>query len=193
MGDRRIVMALTVVAGLLFGPSVAMADSDKYKHDESYWGFWNWFGKSKTGVASVEKEQYPKACGTCHFAYQPGLLPVLSWEQLMNQLDDHFGEKLEIPQGDVNLIRSHLLDNAAGRVNFELSNQIMSAQATTDNPAPLRITETAFFIQKHKGIPPQEVSGNQAIASFSYCDSCHTKASSGSYAPSEVQIPGSDN
>jgi len=173
-------MAALVMLGMSLGMTAqVLADDDRYKHDESYWRFWNWFGKSKSGVASVEKAQYTKKCGGCHFAYQPGLLPALSWERLMNKLDDHFGESVVLAEDELNLIRSHLLDNAAGRVNYDLSNKIMSALG--DDPAPLRITETQYFQQVHGDIPQPSASGNPAVRSMSNCDSCHPKARQGSY------------
>jgi len=37
-----------------------------------------------------------EACGGCHFAYQPELLPSGSWDKILAGLDDHYGEVIEI-------------------------------------------------------------------------------------------------
>ena len=51
---------------------------------------------SKTGVKAVSNSLYQEECGSCHFAYQPGLLPSRSWLKLMsnNELSSHFEEDI---------------------------------------------------------------------------------------------------
>jgi hypothetical protein len=40
----------------------------------------------------VANQTYRETCRECHFAYQPELLPSASWQKILNQLDDHFGD-----------------------------------------------------------------------------------------------------
>ena len=46
---------------------------------------------TKTDVAPVNNQLYIKECGSCHFPYQPGLLPANAWNKMMANLDKHFG------------------------------------------------------------------------------------------------------
>ena len=43
----------------------------------------------------MTNQTYKETCAECHFAYQPELLPSVSWLKILNQLDDHFGEEVE--------------------------------------------------------------------------------------------------
>ncbi|MDH5218993.1 MAG: diheme cytochrome c, partial [Gammaproteobacteria bacterium] len=47
-------------------------------------------------VAVVTDSLYKEECSACHMAYQPGLLPARSWEKMMDNLADHFGENAEL-------------------------------------------------------------------------------------------------
>ncbi len=40
----------------------------------------------------VKDEVVSKGCGAYHMAFQPQMLPERSWEKIMNELSDHFGE-----------------------------------------------------------------------------------------------------
>ena len=46
---------------------------------------------AQSGVKPVNSKLYIKECGSCHFAFQPGLLPEKSWVKIMNNLENHFG------------------------------------------------------------------------------------------------------
>ena len=46
----------------------------------------------KSYLRPVTNQTFKQACGACHFAYQPELLPSGSWEKILAGLDDHFGE-----------------------------------------------------------------------------------------------------
>lgn len=184
-GFKKI--AAMVSLGMLIGAGgIVIADSDDYKHDEEYG--WNWFGKTRQGISSVEQKRYMEECGSCHFPYQPGLLPPVSWEKVMATLDDHFGENAELDEASINKIRSFLLNNAAGRVNYGLPNKIVAAER--GGVAPRRITQTRYFLHEHDEISERLVRDNPEVKSFSNCDSCHTTAKQGLYDEERVRIPG---
>ncbi|MDD2399591.1 MAG: cytochrome C, partial [Sulfurovum sp.] len=56
--------------------------------------------KSKSGVKAVENKLYLKECGSCHFAFQPGLLPERSWTKMLSNLADHFGSDAALEPED---------------------------------------------------------------------------------------------
>ncbi|TNF38608.1 MAG: cytochrome C [Gammaproteobacteria bacterium] len=173
-----------LLAAMIIGiTGTAGADSD----DNSYM-LQKWKDSPRSYLDKASNEQYLKECGACHFAYQPGLLSAASWEQVMANLADHFGENAELPASEVNSIRNYLLNNAAGRVNAKLSEKML--QNSNARQPILRITETPYFRKEHDEIPARMVKDNPKVVSFSRCDACHTRAADASFNEHEVSIPG---
>ena len=166
-----------MVGGMLALSGVVSAD------DDSYWGR----GKGPD-VAPVRDARYAKECGSCHMAYPPGLLPARSWQKLMGNLADHFGDNAELPAEDAAAITDYLAKNAADRSNYRRSVKIddsLSARQT-----PLRITQVPYIAGKHREIPARLVTGNPKVRSLSQCAACHTKAEAGSFSERDINIPG---
>ncbi len=134
-----------------------------------------WGSNSKPGVEPVTDESYRQECGSCHMAYPPGLLPAHSWERLMTTLDDHFGKNVEIPKKHWKTIINYLLNSAAGRVDYQVSNQMIR----NIKGIPVRISELPYFRHRHQDIPEHLVSGNPEVRSFSNCSACHAQAEQG--------------
>jgi mono/diheme cytochrome c family protein len=139
-------------------------------------------------VAPVRHALYAKECGSCHMAYPPGLLPARSWQKLMGNLADHFGDNAELPQEDAATIADYLARNAADRSNDRRSVKI--ADSLTARQTPLRITQMPYIAAKHREIPPRLVAGNPKVGSLSQCAACHTKAEAGSFSERDINIPG---
>lgn len=184
MNRKHLIIAALVATSLLATAGVALGRDD----DDDKDSLLAWFGRTTPGIDTTETQLYTDECGSCHFPYQPGLLPAASWETLMNNLDDHFGENAELAQGDLISIRNFLLNNAAGRTNYGLPNKFMASQG--DRPLPLRITEMRYFVYEHSDLPRKLVQDNPEVGSFSNCDSCHQRAKQGLYDEHTVRIPG---
>lgn len=183
-----MMIALSLI-GLMIGLSgVVLADRDHEDDDDEHGHFERWFGGSKPVINSVESKLYAEECGSCHFAYQPGLLPARSWQRIMTGLDDHFGENAELGDTELAAISNYLQANSAGRVRKGLPDRISAS--LDKNDAPLRISETRFFRHEHDEIPRKMVVSNDQVRSFSNCDACHTRAAKGSFREHEIRIPG---
>lgn len=166
---------LLVLFSLISVDSVVMADD------------WSWHHKSHS-VPAVENQLYAEECGSCHFAYQPALLPAASWNKLITNLENHFGENAELSQQAVAELSAYLNANAADRVSgVKRSYKIM--RSLGDN-APLRITDIPYIHRQHHEIPTRLIKGNPDILSLSNCANCHVRAETGSYAEREIRIPG---
>lgn len=139
-------------------------------------------------VAPVSHQGYRDECGSCHMAYQPGFLPQRSWVKIMGNLEDHFGESAEIDGPVQQQLRGYLMDNAADHSDYKRSKAIVRSLAY--NEAPLKISETRYFLRKHDELPIQLVQQNPEVESFSRCEVCHTEADKGSYDEDRVRIPG---
>lgn len=174
----RALLVATLVTGI---SSMALADDDSYFLQQ-------WKSAPQSYLDKASHAQYLKECGACHFAYQPGLLPAASWEKIMAELNNHFGENAELPADEVNSIRNYLLNHAAGRVKAKLPEKML--QGNNAKQPVMRITETAYFRKEHDEIPMRMVKDNPRVMSFSRCDACHTRAAEASFNEHEVRIPG---
>ncbi|OUD12939.1 diheme cytochrome c [Thioflexithrix psekupsensis] len=136
-------------------------------------------------VPAVTHSLYREECGTCHFAYQPAFLPARSWQAMMDNLADHFGENAELSadtqQTITDYLTAHAADKYAGGHSF--------LKRIADGDTPLRITETPFFRHEHDELPTRLVQDNVDVQSFSRCNTCHTKAEQGIYDEDTVKIP----
>ena len=140
-------------------------------------------------INPVNNKQYKDECGSCHFAYQPGLLPTQSWEKLLNEkaLAEHFGENAELDADVLASIKSFVMENAADKSYYKRARKI--SKATEGIEAPLRITEVRYIKRKHNEIPENMIKGNKDVKSLSYCDACHTQADKGVFDEDTVKIP----
>lgn len=157
--------------------------------------FWLWavnFSRQKE-VRPVDNKTYKDECGSCHFAYQPGLLPGKSWAKLLDEkaLADHFGEDASLDKETLKEIYDYTMANAAEKSWYKRSRKI--AKATEDGDAPLRITEVRYIKRKHHEIPEKMVKGNKDVKSPAYCNACHTKAEEGIFDEDTVDIPNFPN
>jgi hypothetical protein len=180
MKQNKFKAALLAVA-LLMSSGSALAESN----------FWLWlvtFSRQKE-VQPVTNKTYQEECGSCHFAYPPGLLPGKSWVKLLDEkaLNDHFGENASLEKDVLKEISDYALENAAEKSNFKRSRKI--ALATEEGDAPLRITEVRYIKRKHHDIPEKMIKGNNDVKSLSYCNVCHTKADKGIFDNDTVSIP----
>jgi hypothetical protein len=186
MMQKKTKFVALLTATLLMVAGNAFADEDD---------FWSWIGGGTLdgyrgiGVRPVNNKQYKEECGSCHFAYQPGLLPAKSWEKLLTAqgLHDHFGEVADLDKDTLDALREYVLANSAEKSYYKIPRKITIA--TEDGEAPLRITETRYIKRKHHGIPDKMVKDNKDVKSLSYCNACHTKAEKGIFKEDTVSIP----
>lgn len=143
---------------------------------------------SASDVAPVNNQQYADECGSCHFAYQPGFLPARSWEKIMSNLHDHFGENAELPADTVASLTKYATENAADHSNYKRSKRFNDS--IKKDETPLRISEVAYFKREHRELSAKHVKDNPKVKSFSRCDACHTTAAQGSYEERGIEVPG---
>ncbi len=190
MNIRPIWVIAPIALVLTAGAGMVLADRDDYRGGEyGEHGFLpRWMVPEPMAYNTQQNPIYEEECGSCHFPFQPGFLPAESWQEIMDTLDDHFGENAELGDERRQQITEFLLANAAGRVNGEIPGKVMWSLRYTPNPK--RITETAFFRHEHHEIPPWILQQQERQLSFANCDSCHTRARQGSYREREIRIPG---
>ncbi len=179
MNKKQKVMGICLFL-LCVGGALAMGVSASDKETKG--------GHARRDVAPVQNSLYRAECGSCHFAYPPGLLPARSWEKLLTGLSEHFGENAEVSAATQIALKEYLTLQAADRVDDGRSQKIVSSIRAGE--IPLRMTETRYFQNKHQKIPRHLWEKNPQIGSLSRCETCHTQAEQGSFHEHEVQIPG---
>lgn len=139
-------------------------------------------------MALVTNQQYLSECSSCHMAYPPGLLPARSWQKLMDNLSNHFGDDASLAAATRQALGEYLVQNAADRTSDRRSQKIMRSIAA--NETPLRISETPYIQRKHREIPARYISGNEQVRSLANCAACHREAARGDFSERGVRIPG---
>lgn len=162
---KRILLSLITILFSLFSVN-AISDAEAPEI--------LWEEASNSRVAAVDNEQYKKSCGSCHDAYQAGLLPPHSWEKISLDVDNHFGKKIKLERSEQKEVLNYLLGNAAGRSRYVLSSLLLTGLKEGN---PMRITKLPYFLTKHK-----DLTGN-----LSACSSCHSNATQGSFDKKEIK------
>ena len=141
------------------------------------------------GVKPMNNDLYNDSCGECHYAYQAGLLPKVSWERMMlpEQLEDHFGENAELDEEDRVIIRDLLVANAADTSIYKRSSKIV--RSLPDDKVELRITEVPYIKRKHKDLPDKYVKNNPKVKSLINCNACHRAIDKGIFDDDTILIP----
>ena len=141
----------------------------------------------KTDVAPVNNQLYIKECGSCHFPYQPGLLPANAWNKMMVNLENHFNSDASLNEADVQTLTKYLNDNSAEKnMQYKRSNRIVSSLAK--NKIPDSISTTPYMIKKHKDIRKDLITQPDVKGLFN-CMACHTTADKGIYSERAIRIP----
>jgi len=122
---------------------------------------------------AITNQAYNQECSSCHFAYQPGLLPARSWQALMKSTDNHFGENIALESNIRTDIIDYLVANSADTATGNAWSRMITDSLNADQ-TPERITEVPFIRSRHRRIGPA-------------CDSCHTTAAQGEYGEEFVR------
>jgi len=148
------------------------------------WTFAGEHGESKASL-TVTNEIYKTNCGSCHFAYQPGLLPVRSWMKIIDTPGGHAGGDLSLDNKTKTVIKEYLDQNSADKSHAKRSRKIL---ASIGSDTPTRISEIPYIREKHHKIK-QDVFLRKAVGSRGNCIACHKTAESGDYDDDNVTIP----
>lgn len=138
-------------------------------------------------VAAVTNSEYKSQCASCHFAFQPGLLPSRSWDVLMDQLPAHFDEEVMLEADQSQRLRRYLMLNASDRSGYLRS--IRFTIATPESITPMRITTSSYFLEEHLEKSPELEGIAGKVGGLINCSACHTRASDGFYNEDEIMLP----
>jgi hypothetical protein len=105
----------------------------------------------------------------------PFLLPKDSWNNLMNNLENHFGDDATVDKKTHNIILKFLEQNSAETSTKEASVMILDSLKNKDIIA---ITDTIYWKEKHKNIG-KEIFLNSLVKSKANCNACHKNIEKG--------------
>jgi hypothetical protein len=129
-------------------------------------------------VPKIDHAPTAKECGACHMVYPPQLLPQRSWEAIMSNLGEHFGDNAVLPD-DVRVdILAFLAANAADAPDRPHYRGVVGGLPSS--AVPLRITELPWFRGRHGEVNLAGLA-NTKIKSAANCVGCHAGAAAGVY------------
>jgi hypothetical protein len=134
------------------------------------------------------KKEHPlfvSECGACHTLYPPSLLPKQSWERVMADLGNHFGDDASLAQPARQSILAYLLKNAAESSTSEASLKIVQSMP---NQAMIAVTQTPFWKKRHQEIDNAYFESSK-IRSRANCRACHTDVEQGLLEDSSIKLP----
>lgn len=107
-----------------------------------------------------------KECGACHIAFPSRLLPADSWQGIMGNLANHFGENASLPAAVVAEITAELLKDASPKGDH-IGRPVM------------RISDQGWWQRAHR----YDVSPNdwKKAGSKANCKACHSGAERGNF------------
>lgn len=131
------------------------------------------------GVNPITDATTLKECGSCHMAFQPGWLPARSWEKIMANLKDHFGDNATLDENTARSVREYLVANASDAKGHGRGGEASPGMNSAE--PPLRITELAWFHAKHdkRGRTSPETMKQRGAKSKADCKACHPAADKG--------------
>ena len=135
-------------------------------------------------AAPQVKTLWQKECGECHVAYPPNLLPSRSWVRTLAEQSAHFGEDLSLSEKTLHALRAY----ADARLPATDWAGASIAAGIDPGSAPLRITETEFWIGEHSRIESHEYSKERNTARHQ-CEGCHLDVDSGIFRFRMIRRP----
>ena len=123
----------------------------------------------------VQNELFVKECASCHTLYPPSVLPKKSWELIMSDLENHFGDDASIDEESNKNILAFLLKNSAETSSMESSFKFLES---IQNQDIIALSKTTYWEKTHKDIP-KELFENKNIKSKTNCKACHSDIEKG--------------
>ena len=128
--------------------------------------------------APVADPVVKEECGSCHLAFAPSMLPASSWQRMMGELKNHFGDDASLDADTTAKIARYLTANAADAGGRRYSGKLLQGVALSS--APQRITELPKWVREHRKVPDWEWR-HKDVRTKANCVACHADAEQGYY------------
>lgn len=176
--SMRYPVGITLLLCIITGTSIWVSKIDLQASETT-----KPFFKSPALATSA---QWSNLCGECHLAFHPALLPVRSWEKILDQQSDHFGEDLYLENDEIQTLRKFALQNAAETQLTEAS--LFMASTLSPHTTPIQIIKTSYWQSTHAHIDFEVIQQRLQINPID-CDACHLDADTGVFQDTLMRIP----
>ncbi len=126
---------------------------------------------------------WEEECGGCHPAYHPSLLPPRSWQRLLQEQADHFGEDLALDADTLGQLERQAQALSSVPPPTEAAWKLRAS--IPPDAIPLRISATDYWRRKHAGLDEAVWSRTGRAG----CDACHLDAAQGWFADGAIRLP----
>ncbi len=138
------------------------------------------------GAELAQNALWQEACGECHLAYHPSLLPARSWKKMLAEQENHFEEDLALDAETTSELNHFQNQNSAEKRQTEASWQLLRSIPETESP--LRITEIVYWKEQHIEIS-DSIWKNEKINGRWNCEKCHFDAEQGTFEDAAIRLP----
>jgi len=135
----------------------------------------------------AEHPEFYDECIACHTLYPPFLLPKKSWEVMMADLENHFGDDASLDE-DVRLsVLEYLNDNAAETSTKESAFKAMDSMNDSKKTL-IAYTETPYWKKRHKSLD-ETMFKNPKVKKKANCKACHVNIEKGIIEDELIRLP----
>jgi len=155
--------------------------------------FWGYLTQSEdqpylpfVGPELPDNALWDEACGDCHLAYHPTLLPDRIWQRILNEQHDHFEEDLDFDEETLVALHTFAVKNAAESMQTEAAWKMQ--HTTPPDYSKLRITKTPYWVKQHQNIA-EEIWQHPDVIFKGNCGVCHLDAEQGTFEDAAMRLP----
>lgn len=163
MTRKTALAMLGIAAAIAYTTPSMMSLNEAHASGGGGGGFFGGFGGfggsakprgfgSGAGGFNIRDQVTATECGDCHQPYGADALPQGSWQRMMGNLSNHFGEDASLD----------------AQTRDHITNYLVSNSPSGDGPSSMRITDQGWFTGAHRG----EARLRQGVK-WNQCDSCH--------------------
>ena len=187
MKTKHLLLALAFAVGAVSVAAYCVAEDSHGHREQRRESKGNRHNKGhEKGQAELPRnESYEAACGSCHWAYAPQLLPKKSWETMLASLGGHFGNEVILSEQEKTVVRDYLLGNAADMSGTKIGRKVMHSLG---GATPSRVVEVPYIQRKHRKLAPA-VLVRKGVGGLANCIACHPGATSLDFDDDSVRIP----
>lgn len=135
----------------------------------------------------AEHKAFHDECIACHTLYPPFLLPEKSWEVMMADLENHFGDDASLDEEVRVSVLEYLLDNAAESSTRESAFKA-SESLRDSNETVIAYTATSYWKKRHKEMD-DTLFKSEKIKSRANCKACHLNIEKGIIEDEFIRVP----
>lgn len=177
---KKIALPIAIVLTFgVFAGAVAQGDDDNDGRERSR------HRRSVSSLSTPENALYKQECSSCHFLYQPWLLPARSWQAIIDESGKHFGENLALDAEAAKELLTYLKHNSSEKTATRWAQRITSS---SEGITPERIMDVPWIKKEHREVGAN-VFKRPSIGSTSNCGACHAKGAEGNFDEDFVKIP----